>query len=104
MIINFIILTAVSLILFVFGWLIWKKDKINLIHSYHYKNVSEKDKKAYSEKMGLALITLGSGLLLSALTDLVIGGSFGWIFIIIFFIWGFSQIIRAQKSYNKGLF
>ena len=36
------------------GWLIWIKEKINLIHDYHYKKVKESDKKAYTAVMGKA--------------------------------------------------
>ena len=42
MIIGFIIDLAVGLFILILGMQIWKKQKISLLHDYHYKNVKEK--------------------------------------------------------------
>ena len=38
---------SLGLILIVYRYLIWKKEKISLIRRYHYKKIKEKDKKIY---------------------------------------------------------
>ncbi len=48
-------------IICILGLLIWLKQKITLIHKYHYKNVKEKDKKAYTRLMGIAMFLMGLG-------------------------------------------
>ena len=52
MLLEFIVLSVIGIVFFIIGWLIWKWEKINLIHNYHYKNVAEADKKAYTALMG----------------------------------------------------
>lgn len=39
MIVVFIAELAVGLLCVVLGLVIWKKQKISLVHNYHYKNV-----------------------------------------------------------------
>ena len=80
--------------------MIWKKEKISLLHSYHYDKVSEEDKKAFCTLSGAGILVMGVGLLLSgaalafempALTLLGIGAGF---------VIGIALLIRAGK-YNK---
>lgn len=92
-----------SIFLFL-GWRIWKKEQITLIHDYHYTNVSEKDKKFYTEKMGKACIIIGIGIILTGIIDFISKTSYGWIFFGIFFVWALILIFMAQKKYNGGLF
>ena len=92
-----------SIFLFL-GWRIWKKEQITLIHDYHYTNVSEKDKKFYTEKMGKACIIIGIGIILTGIIDFISKTAYGWIFFGIFFMWGLIIIFMAQKKYNGGLF
>ncbi|PKM95614.1 MAG: DUF3784 domain-containing protein [Firmicutes bacterium HGW-Firmicutes-1] len=86
------------------GWQIWKKEHITLIHSYHYTKVKDKDKKPYTKAMGKAVITMGTGMILTGLIDFITGTSYGWIFFGIFFLLGFIMMLIAQKKYNGGLF
>lgn len=92
-------------ILFIFlGWRIWKKEQITLIHAYHYKKVSEEDKKPYTEKMGKGCMLIGVGMLLAGIVDYTTKTSYGWIFFGVCFISAMVIIIIAQNKYNKGLF
>ena len=47
MLLELIVLLIIGIIFLIVGWSIWKREKINLIHDYHYKNVAEADKRVY---------------------------------------------------------
>lgn len=47
-----IILLAVGVCFWILGWQIWKKEKITLLHDYHYAKVKPDDRKAYTGVMG----------------------------------------------------
>lgn len=96
--------TMLGCVFLILGWCIWKKEQITLIHSYHYKKVSELDKKYYTEQMGKGIIVIGIGILLTGIIDFVTNTLYGWIFFGIGFVWGFAIIILAQKKYNGGIF
>lgn len=37
---SLLIMIPLAMLFFILGFLVWKKEKINLIHSYHYTKVS----------------------------------------------------------------
>ena len=51
MLLELIVLLIIGIIFLIVGWFIWKREKINLIHDYHYKNVADADKKEYTALM-----------------------------------------------------
>ena len=84
------------------GLLIWKKQKISLLHDYHYRNVKKEDVPAYSRQMGLGLITIGGGIILNGIL-LLAYPSVSLIPIIAGFAVGLFLIFRAQKKYNGSI-
>ena len=103
MFLYFIILTLVSIPFIIMGLLIWKKQKTNLIHEYHLKDI--KDLPGYSASIGKAIFSLGILLLSSGIMSLFsfvpIGVStgiltVGTIVIIIF-------MFRIQKKYSGNI-
>ncbi len=99
-----IIMGACSALFLYLGYLLWKKEKINVIHDYHYTKVKEKDKKAYTGIMGKAMIVIGIGIAVSgvagAFTDWNKSGTpFGIAFVI-----GIGMMVFAQIKYNRGIF
>ena len=101
---ELIFLVIIGLLFVFWGWRIWKKEQITLIHDYHYTKVSEKDKKSYTEKMGKACIVMGIGIILTGTIDYITNTFYGWIFFGVFFISGLIMIILVQIKYNGGLF
>lgn len=86
------------------GLVIWRKQMLKLIHSYHYSNVKQEDRQAYTKAMGQATIVVGVSIfamgLFFALKLILIG-------IIAFFAIFMVSIVLfcvAQKKYNGGLF
>ena len=102
MILGMIIETVVGLLLAAMGFLIWKKQKVSLLHDYHYKNVKEEDLPAYTKEMGLGLIVMGLGIILTGVLDLL-ESSFWWAAMAAGFVIGLILIIHAQKKYNGSM-
>lgn len=104
LIFELIFMGLIGLLMCYLGWLIWKKERINLIHSHHYARVSEADKKPYTEKMGKALLIMGIGCFLTGMADFITRTHFGWIFFGLGFIIGAVLFVKAQHKYNGGIF
>lgn len=104
MLFELILLLIIGVIFIWIGISIWKKEKISLIHSYHYTKVKEENKKAYTEQMGKGVIIIGSGMILTGVVGYVTKTTYGWIFFVLSFVLGFIFIINAQKKYNGGMF
>ena len=102
MIIGILIEAIVGILCIVLGFLIWKKQKISLIHDYHYRNVKEEDVPSYTRQIGIGLIIIGTGILLTGMLDLL-NSSLWWIPLIIGFSIGLIVIIKAQKKYNGSI-
>lgn len=86
------------------GFLLWKKEKINIMHDYHYRKVREEDKKAYTGIMGKAMIVIGCGMATSGIIGAFIDSARSGIPFGIAFIFGIGMMIYGQIKYNKGIF
>ena len=89
-----------GLLLVVIGLLVWKKEKISLLHSYHYENVSEEDKKAFCTLSGVGILILGAGLLVSGAGLIFENLAVTLLGIAAGFVVGIAVLIKAGK-YNK---
>ena len=102
MILGVIVLAAVGLLLSVLGWLLWKKEKISLLHDYHYDKVSEADKKAFCTLSGAGLVILGLGLLVTAVIFGITESLWSFLGVGTGFAVGLGLLIHAGKKYNSG--
>ena len=103
MIVGCVIEAAVGILCIVIGLLIRKKEKVSLLHDYHYKNVKKEDVPAYARLMGIGLITIGIGLCITGVFNLF-ESSWWWVPILIGFIAGIIVMGKAQKKYNGSWF
>lgn len=103
MIVGFLILLVAGIACLVTGWLVWKKEKITLIHAYHYPFVKEENKKAYTAGIGKGVCIIGAGSVLAAAVNLATGSGFGWYLFALGFVAGWVMILWAQRKYNGGL-
>ena len=101
MIVEFIILLAIGIAFLVIGWLVWKKEKITLIHSYHYDKVSNTDKSAYTALVGKGTLIIGIGIIITGIIDLITQTGWGWIIFGASFIVGLGFMILAGIRYNR---
>ncbi len=101
---ELLITGSIGILFICIGLMIWKKQKIALIHFYHYTKVKEKDKKAYTTLVGKGLIIIGTGCIFTGVFDYTLKSTGGWIGFGVAFFYGLSIILKAQKKYNGGLF
>ena len=93
---------AVGAICFVLGILLWKKQRITILHDYHYKHVKKDDIPAYTRQMGIGLIITGAGIIITGLFNLVYSALW-WIPLLTGFVIGSVAIYRTQKKYNGSV-
>ena len=104
MIFGMIIFLAVGLLCLVLGLLLWKKQKLSLVHDYHTRRIQEEDVPAYSRLLGFGLLAIGAGCVLTGVVALGLERPLGWIAFPAGFLAGLALILRAQRKYNGGVF
>ena len=102
MILGVIIELAVGAICIVLGVLLWKKQMVSILHDYHYKHVKKEDIPAYTRQMGISMIIIGAGIIITGLFNLV-DSSLWWIPLLAGFVLGFVVIHMSQKRYNGSV-
>ena len=104
MLFELIFFPAIGLLLAAFGLLIWRKQKVTLIHDYHWKNVRKSDLPAYTRLMGIGLCVMGAGVALTGPVNYVFKSQKGlWCFVLGFAA-GLIVMNKAQKKYNGSWF
>ena len=96
-----IIFGLVAIILIILGYLIWKKEKISLLHDYHYDKVSEENKTAFCTLAGLGIIFVGIGLLLTAVILCITDSAWSFIAFVIGFAVRVALLLYAGNKYNS---
>jgi hypothetical protein len=95
---------AVGLLLIVLGLLTWKKQKVTLLHGYHYRNVKQEDIPAYTRSVGIGQMAVGIGFALTGLLRLFTGSKLTWAALIAGLITGLVIMHKAQMKYNGAWF
>lgn len=102
MLMGLIVLLGVGILFFVLGWLLWKKQRIDLVNAWHTRNVKKEDVPAYTKLIGLSLIAIGVGCLITGVVACIFENNLGWFALPAGFVAGFALIWKAQKKYNGG--
>lgn len=89
---------------FYLGFLLWKRERIDIIHDYHVKKVKERDKKAYTMIMGKAMTVIAIGLVVSRIIGVMTDSAKSGIPFGAAFILGLCMMLYAQIKYNHGIF
>ncbi len=84
----------------VLGWLIWKKQKMNLIIRYHCDKVREENKEAYCKLAGIGVLLMGLGFLLSGVFTVFFQSVFTFIPMAAGLVIGIALLISAVVKYN----
>ncbi|MDD6194277.1 MAG: DUF3784 domain-containing protein [Lachnospiraceae bacterium] len=95
-----IIVGIIGILLVVLGWLLWKRQKISLLHSYHYDQVSEEDKKLFCTISGIGVFFIGIGAILTAVIIGITESAWSFFAFAIGFIVGLAMLIYAGLKYN----
>lgn len=104
MLLGLIVLLTVGGLFLVLGLLLWKKQRIGLIHAYHTRNVRPEDVPAYTRQMGFGMLSIGAGCVLTGLLVFLFEIMPGWIAFPLGFAVGLALMLRAQKRFNGGCF
>ena len=101
MLFELVFLLALGALFAVLGLHIWKKKRIDIIHSYHRDKVTEENKNAYAAIMGKGTIILAAGMILTGIIDYLTHTAWGWIAFGIGFAVSLSFYIYAEQKYNQ---
>ena len=92
---------VLALVFIYLGCLMWKKEKITLLHSYHYDKVSPSDKKVFCKISGWGVIFIGIGLLVTAIIIGITDSALSFIAFALGFVVGLALLIYAGAKYNR---
>ena len=101
MITALIIVSLTGIVFCLLGYLIWRKQKITLLHDYHYDKVSTEDKEAFCELAGKGVLIIGVSLLITALIIGITDSPWSFIVFAIGFVLGMRMLIMAENRYNR---
>ena len=101
MIAGTIIVGLVGIIIIVLGYLLWKKERISLLHDYHFDKVSEENKKAFCALSGMGLLSVGFGLLVTAILLCITESLWSFIPFVAGLAVGLWLLILAGNTYNR---
>ncbi len=99
--IGSLIIGLVGMVFVMFGYQIWKKEKISLLHDYHYNRVSVEDKKAFCTLSGIGVLLIGIGLVITAIVIGITDSPWSFIAFAIGFVAGLVMLIYAGVRYNR---
>ena len=102
MLVELLLLLPVGILLIVMGLVIWRKEKITLIHEYHWENVADEDKPAYTALIGKGVLVIGVSIVLTGLVDYLTNTGWGWLAFGTGIVIGIELFLRAQFKYNRG--
>ncbi len=83
------------------GWRIWRKQKMDLIISYHCDKVSEENKKAYCTLSGIGVFIMGIGFALSGICTAFLRSVHIFIPMTVGLLSGISLLVSAGIKYNR---
>ena len=94
----------VGLVLLVLGYFIGVKQKISLVHSYHYKNVTEGDKTAFCKGVGIGNAIIGGAILSGLVLRPLLGQTAAFTIVGIAAVVAGVIVISTILRYNHTLF
>ena len=92
---------AVGIVIARLGWLVWKKEKITLLHDYHTNKVSPEDKSAFCKLSGTGLMAIGAGAVISAALLGFTESACSFVGFAAGFAAGLAMLVRAGRKYNR---
>ena len=95
-----ILFVLLGLLFILLGWQIWKKQRMDLIISYHCDKVSEENSRAYCTLAGIGVLIIGIGFLLSGICTVLIRSLLVFVPMTAGLILGIALLISAGIKYN----
>ena len=101
MMVASVVVALIGIVFVIFGFLIWKKEKLSLLHDYHYDKVSVEDKKAFCTLSGIGVLLIGVGLFITAIIIGITDSPWSFIAFAIGFLAGLILLIYSGAKYNR---
>ena len=95
-----VLFMLLSLVFIRLGWLIWKKQKMDLIISYHCDKVIEENKQAYCMLSGIGVFIMGVCFGFSGICTAFLQSVYIFIPITVGFALGIALLAAARIKYN----
>lgn len=95
-----IVLGVIGIVFVTVGLLIWRKEKITLLHEYHRDRVAKEDRKAFCTISGWGILAIGIGILATAVLLAVTESALSFLAFAAGFAVGLSLLIHGGKQYN----
>ncbi len=95
-----IVMGLVGVALIVTGLIVWKKEKISLLHDYHYDKVTEENKKSFCALSGAGLSVMGAGLAATAVLLALTESAWNFVALAAGFAIGLLMLVYAGMKYN----
>ena len=95
-----IIVGLIGIVFIILGYLLWKKERISLLHRYHYDKVLEENKKSFCTISGIGIIFIGSGLFITGVIIGITNSAWSFIAFAIGLFVGLAMLIYAGIKYN----
>ena len=92
---------GVGVLLTVLGWLIWRKEKIELLHDYHRDRVAPENRRAFCAMSGGGVLLTGVGLLITAALFGLTESLYSFLPFAAGFVAGVALLIAAGRRYNR---
>ena len=96
-----LIFGLVGILFLVIGWMIWKKERIELLNDYLRDRVSEEDRKRFCALCGMGVCAIGLGMILTAVVFGITGSLWSVAAFAVGFLVGIGMLIRAIWKYNR---
>ena len=99
-----VILCLVGILLLGMGCFIGVKQRIELVHSYHYENVSEQDRPSFCKRVGLGNAVIGGAILAVPVLRPLLGETIAIAISGATAVIAGAAVVRAILKYNRSLF
>ena len=96
-----LLVAVIGAVILLLGWLIWKKEKITLLHDYHYSKVSDADLPAFCMYSGIGLLTVGVGLIVTAVLLFLTDSAWSFLIFASGMLAGLGLLVYAGRRYNR---
>ena len=103
MLAGIVIKIALGAAVIALGLVVWFKRKITILHENQYKNVKEEDIPAYARLIGIGMMLVGAGLILSGILDFFFP-RFWWISLSAGIVSGLTVMYISEVKYNGSVF
>ena len=95
-----VLFVLLGLVFIWLGWQIRKKQRMDLIISYHSDKVSEENRQAYCTLSGTGVLVMGFGFLLSGICTVFVQSLPAFIPMAAGLVTGTAMLISAVMKYN----